>query len=136
MRIYVLCLEQKTADVIGISDWSSDVCSSDLKRDAECILRDNQIVIIDEFTGRMMPGRRWSDGLHQAIEAKENAKIQQENQTLASITFQNYFLLSNKLSGLTGTAAPEAFEFQSLYKSEVCGLPPNPPKITKEKSKL
>src|SRR3546814_6497402 len=112
MRIYVLCLEQKTADVIGISDWSSDVCSSDLKRDAECILRDNQIVIIDEFAGCMMPGRRWSDGLHQAIEAKENAKIQQENQTLASITFQNYFRLYNKLSGMTGTADTEAFEFQ------------------------
>src|SRR3546814_12685855 len=69
------------------------------KRDVEYILRDNQIVIIDEFTGRMMPGRRWSDGLHQAIEAKENAKIQQENQTLASITFQNYFRLYNKQIG-------------------------------------
>ncbi|HEY9545468.1 MAG TPA: preprotein translocase subunit SecA, partial [Solimonas sp.] len=106
------------------------------KRDVEYILRDNQIVIIDEFTGRMMPGRRWSDGLHQAIEAKENAKIQQENQTLASITFQNYFRLYNKLSGMTGTADTEAFEFQSIYELEVVVIPTNRPMQRKDHGDL
>src|SRR3546814_6926913 len=80
----------------------------------------------------MMPGRRWSDGLHQAIEAKENAKIQQENQTLASITFQNYFRLYNKLSGMTGTADTEAFEFQSIYELEVVVIPTNRPMQRKD----
>jgi preprotein translocase subunit SecA len=94
-------------------------------RDVEYIVRDGQVVIIDEFTGRMMAGRRWSDGLHQAIEAKEGVKIQQENQTLASITFQNYFRLYKKLSGMTGTADTEAFEFQSIYNLEVVVIPPN-----------
>jgi preprotein translocase subunit SecA len=94
-------------------------------RDVEYIVRDGQIIIIDEFTGRMMTGRRWSDGLHQAIEAKEGVAIQQENQTLASITFQNYFRLYNKLSGMTGTADTEAFEFQSIYNLEVVVIPPN-----------
>ena len=94
-------------------------------KDVEYIVRDGQVVIIDEFTGRMMAGRRWSDGLHQAIEAKEGVKIQQENQTLASITFQNYFRLYKKLSGMTGTADTEAFEFQSIYNLEVVVIPPN-----------
>lgn len=99
------------------------------KRDVEYIVRNGQVVIVDEFTGRMMPGRRWSDGLHQAIEAKEGAQIQQENQTLASITFQNYFRLYNKLSGMTGTADTEAFEFQSIYNLEVVMIPTNRPML-------
>ncbi|HKY91399.1 MAG TPA: preprotein translocase subunit SecA, partial [Nevskiaceae bacterium] len=99
------------------------------RKDVEYIVRNNQIVIIDEFTGRMMTGRRWSDGLHQAIEAKESVKIQQENQTLASITFQNYFRLYKKLSGMTGTADTEAFEFQSIYNLEVVVIPTNKPMI-------
>jgi len=94
-------------------------------KDVEYIVRDGQVVIIDEFTGRMMSGRRWSDGLHQAVEAKEGVQIQQENQTLASITFQNYFRLYQKLSGMTGTADTEAFEFQSIYNLEVVMIPPN-----------
>nr|WP_277817172.1 preprotein translocase subunit SecA [Solimonas terrae] len=106
------------------------------KRDVEYIVRDNQIIIIDEFTGRMMPGRRWSDGLHQAIEAKENVKIQQENQTLASITFQNYFRLYDKLSGMTGTADTEAFEFQSIYELEVVVIPTNRPMLRKDQGDL
>ncbi len=99
------------------------------RKDVEYIVRDGQVVIIDEFTGRMMPGRRWSDGLHQAIEAKEGVRIQQENQTLASITFQNYFRLYKKLSGMTGTADTEAFEFQSIYGLEVVVIPTNRPMI-------
>ncbi|MGQ0699146.1 MAG: preprotein translocase subunit SecA [Panacagrimonas sp.] len=99
------------------------------RKDVEYIVRNNQIVIIDEFTGRMMSGRRWSDGLHQAIEAKEGVKIQQENQTLASITFQNYFRLYKKLSGMTGTADTEAFEFQNIYNLEVVVIPTNRPMI-------
>ena len=94
-------------------------------KDVEYIVRDGQVVIIDEFTGRMMSGRRWSDGLHQAVEAKEGVQIQQENQTLASITFQNYFRLYKKLSGMTGTADTEAFEFQSIYNLEVVMIPSN-----------
>ena len=99
------------------------------RKDVEYIVRNGQVVIIDEFTGRMMAGRRWSDGLHQAIEAKEGVKIQQENQTLASITFQNYFRLYKKLSGMTGTADTEAFEFQSIYGLEVVVIPTNRPMI-------
>ncbi len=95
------------------------------QKDVDYIIRDGQIVIIDEFTGRMMPGRRWGDGLHQAIEAKEGVKIQQENQTLASITFQNYFRLYEKLSGMTGTADTEATEFQQIYGLEVVVIPTN-----------
>ena len=94
-------------------------------RDVDYIVRDNQVVIVDEFTGRTMPGRRWSEGLHQAIEAKEGVKIQNENQTLASITFQNYFRLYEKLSGMTGTADTEAFEFQQIYALEVVVIPTN-----------
>ena len=95
------------------------------QRDVDYIVQNNQIVIVDEFTGRTMPGRRWSDGLHQAIEAKEGVAIQNENQTLASITFQNYFRLYNKLSGMTGTADTEAYEFQEIYNLEVVVIPPN-----------
>lgn len=95
------------------------------KKDVEYIVRNGQVIIVDEFTGRLMAGRRWSDGLHQAVEAKEGVKIQQENQTLASITFQNYFRLYKKLAGMTGTADTEAFEFQSIYNLEVVVIPTN-----------
>ena len=94
-------------------------------RDDHYIVQNNEVVIVDEFTGRTMPGRRWSDGLHQAIEAKEGVKIQHENQTLASITFQNYFRLYDKLSGMTGTADTEAYEFQQIYSLEVVVIPTN-----------
>ncbi|MCY4313429.1 MAG: preprotein translocase subunit SecA [Gammaproteobacteria bacterium] len=100
--------------------------------DIEYIVRDNSIVIIDEFTGRMMPGRRWSEGLHQAVEAKEGVVIQQENQTLASITFQNYFRLYDSLSGMTGTADTEAPEFLQIYGLEVVVMPTNQPMIRKD----
>jgi preprotein translocase subunit SecA len=95
------------------------------KRDVDYIVKDEQVVIVDEFTGRLMPGRRWSDGLHQAVEAKEGCKIENENQTLATITFQNYFRIYNKLAGMTGTADTEAAEFQEIYKLEVLVIPPN-----------
>jgi preprotein translocase subunit SecA len=94
-------------------------------RDIDYIVKDNQVVIVDEHTGRTMTGRRWSEGLHQAIEAKERVAIQQENQTLASITFQNYFRIYNKLSGMTGTADTEAYEFQQIYNLEVVVIPTN-----------
>ena len=97
------------------------------QKDVHYIVQNNEIVIVDEFTGRTMPGRRWSEGLHQAVEAKEGVKIQNENQTLASITFQNYFRLYNKLSGMTGTADTEAFEFQSIYSLEVLVIPTHMP---------
>ena len=97
------------------------------QKDVEYIVKDDQVVIVDEFTGRTMPGRRWSEGLHQAVEAKEGVAIQNENQTLASITFQNYFRLYNKLSGMTGTADTEAFEFQQIYGLEVIVIPTNRP---------
>jgi preprotein translocase subunit SecA len=93
------------------------------QKDVDYIVRDDQAIIIDEFTGRMMPGRRWSEGLHQAVEAKEGVKVQQENQTLASITFQNYFRLYGKLAGMTGTADTEAAEFQQIYGLEVVVIP-------------
>src|SRR5580698_1326785 len=95
------------------------------KRDVDYVVKDGQVVIVDEFTGRLMPGRRWSDGLHQAIEAKENVKIESENQTLATITFQNYFRMYKKLSGMTGTADTEAVEFQEIYRLEVMVIPTN-----------
>ena len=97
------------------------------QKDVHYITQDGKIVIVDEFTGRTMEGRRWSDGLHQAIEAKEGVNIENENQTLASITFQNYFRLYEKLSGMTGTADTEAFEFQSIYGLEVMVIPTNVP---------
>ncbi|WP_109995398.1 preprotein translocase subunit SecA [Salinisphaera sp. LB1] len=96
-------------------------------KNIEYIIADDEVVIVDEFTGRTMPGRRWSDGLHQAIEAKEGVPIQKENQTLASITFQNFFRLYDKLAGMTGTADTEAFEFQSIYDLEVVVIPTNRP---------
>ena len=96
-------------------------------RDQHYVVQDGEIVIVDEFTGRLMSGRRWSDGLHQAVEAKERVEIQAENQTLASITFQNYFRLYDKLSGMTGTADTEAYEFQEIYGLETVVIPPNRP---------
>ncbi len=95
------------------------------QKDVDYIIQNGEIVIVDEFTGRTMPGRRWSEGLHQAVEAKEGVKVQSESQTLASITFQNYFRLYNKLSGMTGTADTEAYEFQEIYSLEVLVIPPN-----------
>ncbi len=99
------------------------------ERDVDYIVKDDEVIIVDEHTGRTMPGRRWSDGLHQAVEAKEGVKIQNENQTLASITFQNYFRLYEKLSGMTGTADTEAFEFQSIYGLETVVIPTNKPMV-------
>ncbi|MEO8277876.1 MAG: preprotein translocase subunit SecA, partial [Thermoanaerobaculia bacterium] len=95
------------------------------QRDVEYLIKDGQVVIVDEFTGRMMPGRRWSDGLHQAVEAKEGVKIERENQTLATITFQNFFRMYSKLSGMTGTAVTEASEFEHIYKLDVVSIPTN-----------
>jgi preprotein translocase subunit SecA len=106
------------------------------QKNVDYIIKDGQIVIVDEFTGRTMPGRRWSEGLHQAIEAKEGVNIQQENQTLASITFQNYFRLYNKLSGMTGTADTEAFEFQQIYGLEVVVIPTNVPMVRDDQGDL
>ena len=97
------------------------------KKDIDYIVKDGKVVIIDEFTGRMMDGRRWSDGLHQAVEAKEGVVIEPENQTLASITFQNYFRMYPKLSGMTGTAMTEAPEFFDIYKMNVVSIPTNVP---------
>jgi len=95
------------------------------KKDVDYVVKDGQVVIVDEFTGRLMPGRRWSDGLHQAIEAKENLKIKRENQTLATITFQNFFKLYSKLAGMTGTALTEQAEFYKIYNLPVVAIPPN-----------
>ncbi len=102
------------------------------QRDVDYIVRDGEVVIVDEFTGRTLAGRRWSDGLHQAVEAKEGVPVQRENQTLASITFQNLFRMYKKLSGMTGTADTEAFEFQSIYGLEVVVIPTNKPTIRKD----
>ncbi len=99
------------------------------KRDVDYVVKDGQVIIVDEFTGRLMPGRRWSDGLHQAIEAKENVRIESENQTLATITFQNYFRMYRKLAGMTGTADTEAVEFKEIYKLDVVVIPTNMPMI-------
>src|SRR5580658_9442789 len=101
-------------------------------RDKDYLVQDGQVIIVDEFTGRVMPGRRWSDGLHQAIEAKENVKIERENQTLATITFQNYFRLYKKLAGMTGTAETEAAEFEKTYKLDVMVIPTNRNMVRKE----
>jgi preprotein translocase subunit SecA len=106
------------------------------QKNVEYIVRDGQIIIVDEFTGRTMPGRRWSEGLHQAVEAKEGVPIQQENQTLASITFQNLFRLYPKLAGMTGTADTEAFEFQQIYGLEVVVIPTNQPMIRDDRGDL
>jgi preprotein translocase subunit SecA len=99
------------------------------KRDVDYVVKDGNVLIVDEFTGRLMPGRRWSDGLHQAVEAKEDVKIESENQTLATITFQNYFRMYNKLAGMTGTADTEAEEFAKIYNLEVMVIPTNEPMI-------
>ena len=99
------------------------------KRDVDYVVKDGEVIIVDEFTGRLMPGRRWSDGQHQAIEAKEGLKVERENQTLATITFQNYFRMYEKLSGMTGTADTEAAEFSEIYKLDVVVIPTNKPMI-------
>jgi preprotein translocase subunit SecA len=143
----------KAAKLLGLSDiysvdtqeWKHHVEAA-LKahvmyqRDREYVVRDGdegpEVVIVDEFTGRLMPGRRWSDGLHQAVEAKEGVKIQRENQTLATITFQNYFRMYKKLAGMTGTAETEAAEFYKIYKLEVVVIPPNMPMRRKENTDM
>src|SRR5437660_4768953 len=102
------------------------------KRDVDYVVKDGEVIIVDDFTGRMMPGRRWSDGLHQAIEAKEKVKVERENQTLATITFQNYFRMYGKLAGMTGTAETEAAEFDKIYKLEVMVIPTNRPLLRVE----
>ncbi len=106
------------------------------QRDVDYIVRDGEVIIVDEFTGRTLAGRRWSDGLHQAVEAKEGVPIQRENHTLASITFQNYFRMYKKLSGMTGTADTEAYEFQQIYGLEVVVIPTNRPMIRKDSPDL
>ncbi len=106
------------------------------KKDVDYVVKDNQVIIVDEFTGRLMPGRRYSDGLHQALEAKEGVKIESENQTLASITFQNYFRMYDKLAGMTGTADTEAAEFKKTYDLDVVVIPTNMPMIRQDHSDL
>ena len=106
------------------------------QRDVDYIVRDGEVIIVDEFTGRTLPGRRWSDGLHQAVEAKEGVPIQRENQTLATVTFQNLFRMYKKLAGMTGTADTEAFEFQSIYGLEVVVIPTHKPMIRKDNADL
>ena len=103
-----------------------------MHRDQQYVVQDGEVMIVDEFTGRIMPGRRYSDGLHQAIEAKEGVKIENESKTLATITFQNFFRLYNKLSGMTGTALTEEEEFQHIYKLDVVAVPTNKPVIRKD----
>jgi len=105
-------------------------------RDQHYVVQNDEVIIVDEFTGRLMAGRRWSDGLHQAVEAKEGVSIQSENQTLASITFQNYFRLYNKLAGMTGTADTEAFEFQSIYRLETVIIPTHRPMVRNDSNDL
>ncbi len=106
------------------------------QKDVDYVVKDGEIIIVDEFTGRTMPGRRWSEGLHQAVEAKEGVAIQQENQTLASITYQNYFRLYDKLSGMTGTADTEAYEFQEIYGLEVVVIPTHRPMVRDDRGDL
>src|SRR5690349_21640692 len=106
------------------------------KRDRDYIVKDGEIIIVDEFTGRQMPGRRWSEGLHQAIEAKEGVKVQRESVTLATITFQNYFRLYDKLAGMTGTAMTEAEEFHKIYELEVVAVPTHMPMIREDDADL
>ena len=105
-------------------------------RDQHYVVQNGEVIIVDEFTGRLMTGRRWSDGLHQAVEAKEGVQIQNENQTLASVTFQNYFRMYAKLGGMTGTADTEAYEFQEIYSLETVVIPPNRPTIRKDENDL
>ncbi|MDE2407683.1 MAG: preprotein translocase subunit SecA, partial [Xanthomonadaceae bacterium] len=106
------------------------------QNDVDYIVRDGEVIIVDEFTGRTLPGRRWSDGLHQAVEAKEGVQVQRENQTLASVTFQNLFRMYKKLSGMTGTADTEAYEFQNIYGLEVVVIPTHRPMVRKDHSDL
>src|SRR6185369_4400561 len=106
------------------------------RRDVEYVVKDGQVLIVDEFTGRLMPGRRWSDGLHQAVEAKEGVKIEKENQTLATITLQNYFRMYDKLSGMTGTADTEAGEFHKIYSLDVVVIPTNRDMVRKDEHDL
>src|SRR5579862_578739 len=106
------------------------------QRDRDYLVKDDEVIIVDEFTGRMMPGRRWSDGLHQAVEAKEGVKIERENQTLATITFQNYFRMYKKLAGMTGTADTEASEFGQIYNLDVTVIPTNQPMIRDDRADL
>ena len=100
-----------------------------MKRDIDYVVKDGEVIIVDEFTGRLMLGRRYSDGLHQAIEAKEHVRVQSENKTLATITFQNYFRLYGKLSGMTGTAMTEEEEFAAIYNLDIIEIPTNKPVI-------
>ena len=104
------------------------------KKDVDYIVKDGEVVIVDEFTGRLMPGRRYSDGLHQALEAKEKVKIEAENQTLATITFQNFFRMYKKLSGMTGTAETEAAEFKDIYNLDVVCVPTHNPMVRLDES--
>ncbi len=124
----------EAANIILIQHVSSALRAHFLfTKDKDYVVKDNVITIVDEFTGRMMPGRRWSNGLHQAVEAKEGVKIQRENSTLASITFQNYFRMYSKLSGMTGTADTEAFEFNQIYGLETIIIPPHRPTVRIDK---
>jgi len=102
------------------------------KKDVDYVVKDGEVIIVDEFTGRLMPGRRWSDGLHQAVEAKEGVRVEEENQTLATVTFQNYFRMYKKLAGMTGTAQTEAQEFHTIYKLDVLVVPTNRPMVRKD----
>src|SRR5881397_3261072 len=106
------------------------------KRDVDYVVKDGEVVIVDDFTGRLMFGRRWSDGLHQAVEAKEGVKIQQESRTHATITIQNYFRMYKKLAGMTGTAATEAEELFKVYKLEVTVIPTNKPMVRADEKDL
>jgi preprotein translocase subunit SecA len=135
--------ETKACQFLGIDDlhsietmdWRHHIIQAlrahgpNFKRDVDYVVKDGQVIIVDDFTGRLMPGRRWSDGLHQAIEAKEGLKIERENQTLATITFQNYFRMYEKLAGMTGTAISEAQEFKAIYQLDVVVVPTNRPLI-------
>ncbi|MDP2910846.1 MAG: preprotein translocase subunit SecA, partial [Candidatus Omnitrophota bacterium] len=134
--------ETKAAQMLGI-DNMHDIATMEYRhhviqalkahnlfeKDVDYVVKDGEVLIVDEFTGRLMPGRRWSDGLHQAIEAKEGMKIERENQTLATITFQNYFRMYKKLAGMTGTAMTEAGEFSHIYKLDTVSIPTNRPLI-------
>ncbi len=135
----------KAEKMLGVSNLYNDVESEWVhhinqalrahhlyERDVHYVLKDGEVIIVDEFTGRLMPGRRWSDGLHQAVEAKEHLPIKEENQTLATITFQNFFKLYSKLSGMTGTAMTEANEFWTIYKLDVVEIPSNRPCLRKD----
>ena len=104
------------------------------RRDQEYVVKDGEVIIVDEFTGRMMPGRRWSDGIHQSVEAKEGVRIKEEQQTLATITIQNYFRMYDKLAGMTGTAMTESQEFDHIYKLEVVEIPTHRPMVRDDRN--